>query len=81
MKPRVVSATEFKTQCLRFLDDVQERGQPITITRRGLPVAVLGPASKNSWKSPRNRWAGKARIVGDIVRAETPGLWAVLRQE
>src|SRR5262249_30169360 len=37
------SATEFKAKSLAFLDEIEQRGEPITITRRGLPVAVLGP--------------------------------------
>ena|ERR1700676_2721789 len=81
MQARVVSATEFKAKCLAYLDDIQKRGEPITITRRGLPVAVLGPLRRRTWKSPRNSWAGRARIVGDIVNADTSGLWEVLRQD
>lgn len=81
MKSRVASATEFKAKCLAFLDEIEQRGKPITITRRGLPVAVLAPASKGAWKSPKDSWAGRARIVGDIVAADTSGLWAVLRRE
>jgi prevent-host-death family protein len=81
MKTRAVSATEFKTHCLALLAEIERRGEPITITRRGLPVAVLGPARRSTWKSPRNSWAWKARIVGDIVNADTSGMWEVLRQE
>jgi len=81
MRTRVVSATEFKTRCLAFLEEIDQCGEPITITRRGLPVAVLGPAKRSAWKSPRNSWAGKAQIVGDIVNADTSGLWEVFRQE
>jgi prevent-host-death family protein len=79
MRTTVVSATDFKAKCLAFLDEIEQRGEPITITRRGLPVAVLGPAKKSAWKSPKNSWAGRARIVGDIVNADTSGLWEVLR--
>jgi hypothetical protein len=44
-------------------------------------VAILGPVKKSAWKSPRDSWAGKARIVGDIMNADTSGLWEVLRQK
>ena len=81
MKVRVVSATEFKAKCLAFLDAIEQRGESITVTRRGRPVAVLGPAKRGAWKSPRNSWAGKARIVGDIVNADTSKLWEVVRQK
>ena len=75
MKNRVVSATEFKTKCLTCIDEIEQLVGFITIARRGRPAAVLGPATRDSWKSPRNGWAGKGRIVGDIVKADTSGLW------
>ena len=79
MKERVVSATEFKAKCLALIDEVQERGGTITVTRRGKPVAVLGPANRNAWKSPKDSLAGKGKIVGDIVN--TNWEWDVLKPE
>jgi prevent-host-death family protein len=81
MATRVVSATEFKVKCSAFLDEVQKHGTPIVITKRGLPVAVLSPSKTNAWKSPRNRLAGKAQIIGDIVNYDTSDQWEVLRNE
>jgi len=78
MKDRVVSATEFKAKCLAILDEIEQHGDPVTITRRGKPVAVLGPAKKKAWKSPANSLAGKMEIVGDIVNGD-PDLWDVTR--
>jgi prevent-host-death family protein len=75
MKNHTVSATEFKAKCLAYLDEIEQHGGPITITRRGRPVAVLGPTKRTAWKSPRYRWAGKVEIVGDIVNLDTSGLW------
>jgi prevent-host-death family protein len=81
MSDRVVSATEFKTKCLALLDEIEQGGAPITITRRGRPVAVLGPAKKKAWKSPANSLAKKAKIVGDIVNVDMSDLWEVNRSE
>ncbi len=81
MKTRVVTAAEFKAKCLALLDEIEQRGGPITITRRGRPVAVLGPAKKKAWKSPANSWAKKAKIVGDIVNVDTSDLWEVTRDK
>ena len=81
MKTRVVSATEFKAKCLSLLDDIEQQAELITITRRGVPVAVLGPVKKKAWKSSKNSWAGRARIVGDIVNTDTSDLWDALRKE
>ena len=80
MKNRVMSATEFKAKCLAVLDDVETRGETVTVTKRGRPVAILKPAERASWKSPRATWAGKIEIVGDIV-APIPDLWDVMRKE
>lgn len=75
MKEQVLSASEFKAKCLACLDEIEQFGGPITITRRGRPVAVLGPAKRATPKSPRNSWARKGRILGDIVNKDTSVLW------
>ncbi|SPE27680.1 Prevent-host-death family protein [Candidatus Sulfopaludibacter sp. SbA3] len=81
MKERVLSASEFKAKCLACLSEIEQLGEPITITRRGRPVAVLGPPKHNIRKSLRNSWARKGRIVGDIVNLDTSILWEVARPE
>jgi len=73
-----MSASEFKAKCLACLGAIEQTGEPITITRRGRPVAVLGPVTHGAWKSPRNSWARKARIVGDIVNRDTSILWEIV---
>ena len=55
----VVNATEFKAKCLALLDQVDAEGGTITITKRGRPVAVVGPVRKERSKSPAGMWAGK----------------------
>ena len=81
MKERVLSASEFKAKCLACLSEIEQSGEAITITRRGRPVAVLGPAKQPIRKSPRNSWAHKGKIVGDIVNADTTVLWEVAGPE
>jgi prevent-host-death family protein len=79
MKERVVSATEFKAKCLGYLSEIEQSGQPITITRRGKPVAVLGRAKGSVWKSPKDSWKGRGRILGDIVH--TSWVWDATRSQ
>jgi prevent-host-death family protein len=38
-----VGAAEFRNDCLQLLDQMAEGGEPVTITKRGQPVAVLMP--------------------------------------
>ena len=81
MKQRLVSATEFKAKCLALLDEVDQHGGSITVTKWGRPVAVVNPAKKDAWKSTRNSWAKKMRIVGDIVNVDTSDMWDVVRDK
>ena len=40
---KYVGAAEFKANCLRFMDEIQAGGEPITVTKRGKPVAMISP--------------------------------------
>jgi prevent-host-death family protein len=81
MKNRLVSATEFKAKCLAILDEIDKEGGSITVTKRGRPVAILGPVKKRAWKSPFGALAGKIEIVGDIENADTSDLWDVVSRK
>lgn len=48
-----VGAYEAKTHLSQLLDEVAE-GKTITITRHGVPVALLVPVSQTSGRSQRN---------------------------
>jgi antitoxin (DNA-binding transcriptional repressor) of toxin-antitoxin stability system len=80
MKHRVVNATEFKAKCLALLDDIGEHGGTITITKRGRPLATVGPAHRRAWKSPEGAWTGRVTIAGDLLNTGMSELWEVLRQ-
>ena len=72
-----MSSTEFKAKCLALLDEVQEHGGTITVTKRGRPVATVAPAKRKPWKSTKGILARKGKIVGDIVNFHMD--WDVLR--
>ena len=63
MSDLTVPAAEFKAKCLALIDRVRERGEPITITKRGRVVARLVPAGdedERPWLAlrGRGRWTG-----------------------
>ena len=63
MKDERLPAAEFKAKCLALIDRVRERGEPITITKRGRVVARLVPAGdedERPWLAlrGRGRWTG-----------------------
>lgn len=64
MADRTFPVTEFKAKCLALIDSVRERGEPITITKRGRVVARLVPAGDEDEK-PWLRVRGTARWLGD----------------
>lgn len=61
---KTIAAAKFKAQCLRIMDEVQNRREPVLITKKGRPVAKLVPAGppKNIFGALR----GVIEIVGDI---------------
>jgi prevent-host-death family protein len=77
----VIGATEFKAKCLSLLDQIEHEGIALTVTRRGRPIAVLQPVAKTGWKSPKNRWAAKVKITGDIVHNDLDNVWDVVREK
>ena len=57
-------AAEFKAKCLALIDRVRERGEPITITKRGRVVARLVPAGDED-ERPWHALRGRGRWTGD----------------
>lgn len=60
-----IAAAEFKAKCLALIDRVRERGEPITITKRGRVVARLVPAGDQDEKP----WL---RIRGTVKKYDRP---------
>ncbi|PYY15696.1 MAG: type II toxin-antitoxin system prevent-host-death family antitoxin [Acidobacteria bacterium] len=72
---KTIPAGEFKSKCLQLMDDVQRTRKPITITKRGKPVAKLVPVEqqKDEWFG---RLKGRVKIVGDIQSPiDPPEAW------
>ena len=63
---RTVPAGEFKTHCLRLLDEVKNKHTRLVITKRGKPVAVLGPTDEPP-PSIIGSMRGTVEIIGDII--------------
>jgi len=73
-------AGEFKTRCLSVMDDVNATGEPVLITKRGVPVAKIVPVSSKK-QDLFGFMAGRFEIVGDIESATLPlEAWEVTRK-
>jgi antitoxin (DNA-binding transcriptional repressor) of toxin-antitoxin stability system len=75
MKHQTVSVTEFKAKCLALLDEIHREGGTLTVTKRGQPLATVGPAKRKPFKSSANILSGKCKIVGDIINMDDCELW------
>lgn len=59
---QVVSSVLFKAKCLQLLDQVNDTGREVVVTKKGIPVARLVPITT------RRRYGrvAAARVGGDI---------------
>ncbi len=60
-----IPAGEFKSKCLKLLDEVAETRKTLVITKRGKPVAQVVPMSPQ--KSLFGAMKGSVTILGDII--------------
>jgi prevent-host-death family protein len=63
--PATIAAGEFKSKCLKLLDQVAEKRETLVITKHGKPVAQLVPIPGEVELFGALR--GSGRIIGDIV--------------
>ena len=69
---RQIKASEFKAKCLKLIDEVNDTGQPIVITKRGKRVARVTP-ERSIPKSLRGSFKGKIELVG--IDGVLPSAW------
>ncbi len=62
-----VGAAEFKAACLRIIDQMNRDHEPVTITKRGKPVAVLTPV-----REPSKRHSIIGAMRGSVLRFDDP---------
>ena len=62
---RTVPAGEFKTNCLRLMDEVLETGEELVVTKHRRPVVRVSPFRPERSKLVGS-CVGQLRILGDI---------------
>jgi prevent-host-death family protein len=61
-----IKASEFKAKCLALLDEVEQTGDRLVITKKGRPVADVVP-HKSSKRNLIGALKGRGEILGDII--------------
>ncbi len=62
-----IAAGQFKAQCLKLMDQVQQTKEEIVITKHGTPVARLVPIGTEAKDSIIGWMQGSVKITGDII--------------
>lgn len=78
VKENTVRASEFRTHCLRLIDEVAATGNSILITKRGQPVARLVPVEMAT-EALGGIWKERGKTLGDIVDFDTSSEWDALK--
>ena len=63
---RTITASEFKAKCLKLMDEIDETGAELVITKNGRPVSRLVPYRER----PETLFGidrGRFEIIGDII--------------
>jgi prevent-host-death family protein len=68
----VVSAADFKANCLSLMDEVREKGIEFVITKHNQPVARLVPLLEKAGSGFIGRGAGVIVEKGNIVAPTAP---------
>jgi len=63
---QTIKASEFKAKCLALMDQVNESGDEIIITKNGVPVSKLSPII-NKPKTLFGMNKQNIEIIGDIL--------------
>ena len=64
---RTLGAAKAKAHFLSLLDDVENKREPVLVTRNGRPVAQLVPVALEKEDPIFGFYKGKIEIVGDIT--------------
>lgn len=72
---KTIPAAQFKARCLKIMDEVKTRREPVVITKKGKPVARLLPVDEPG-RDVFGCLAGELEIAGDIMAPViAPSAW------
>ena len=79
-KGNTVKISEFKAKCIGILKELKKNGgEPLTITSRGEPIAVVYPPQPKRTKPIFGGQPGTVTILGDIVNFNCADDWEALK--
>jgi len=70
---KTIMASEFKSKCLKIMDEVAASGEEVVVTKNGVPVGKFVPYTQKP-KTLRGLHAGQVRASDDLI-ASTGEVW------
>ncbi len=70
---QIVSAGEFKTHCLKLMDQVARSHEELVVTKRGIPVVKMIPVETEA--DPFGFMKGAIKIKCDLASYELAESW------
>lgn len=65
---KFIDIDNFKTNCLKIMDEVNASGREICITKKDVPIIKICPIEKDN-TSLFGKFAGTVHIKGDILKS------------
>lgn len=75
-----IAAGQFKAQCLKLMDQVQQTHEEVIITKHGKPIAKLVPVPEAASSSIIGFMRDSVQVIGDIV-APVDEVWDAMTDE
>jgi prevent-host-death family protein len=66
MPSKTISATQFRVKCLHVIDQMTRDHEPVTVTKRGRPVAIVMPVV------PKEPISIIGALRGSVLRYDDP---------
>lgn len=76
-----IAISQFKATCLKLLKKVKNTGEPIIVTKKGVPIAMVSPPPKEPQKkSYFGVMKNSITFMGDIVSPLGTEDWNVYKE-
>ncbi len=75
-----ISVSKFKATCLALLERIHRTGEPVLVTKKGKPLALVTPPAPEAQKEDVYGCMRDATFIqGDIISPLPEEAWEVLR--
>ncbi len=71
--------SDFKAKCVEVINGIHAGGEPVIVTRRGLPLAKIVPIIEAQVERPLGCMAGEAVSMVDLVESGFAEDWEALK--